>query len=658
MTPSDSSRVRLDSWKAIAGRLGRSVRTVQRWELEEGLPVHRLQLQQRGSVFAYADELESWWASRSQRLSAQPVEAVAVPSPPRSNRKWLIPLIALVPVVMLAVRTGAVRRVPGQQFPVPLTTFDRAESDPSLSPDGNAFAFTWTGTPGNMDIYVKSVLGDTLRRLTTHPAADFSAKWSPDGKTIAFWRKLPREASELVLIPAEGGPERSLGEFQGPVLGNLKVPGPYHEWTPDSRGLLLAVLDRQSGQFRLTHLSLDDQKQTLLSPPPPGVLGDGGPAISPDGKRLVFHRFIGQGTSQLYMVPMGGGAEKALTFDRKFNAGPVWLNSREIAFYGYRFGEMHLLRMNVDAPGEVAVVPGGAFGMHPSYSAAKRRLAFTVARPNSDLWRIPLSAPGIAAGAGSEFVPSSRQEAVPAYSPDGRSMVFTSARAGYPNVWICETAATDRCEQITHFESSLTGPSSWSPDGRSLVLSSNQAGSFDLYMTSASPGSKPRPFLSGPTDESFPFWSHDGHWIYFTSNRTGRFEVYRVKPDGTGLAQLTTEGGYIPAESYDGRWLYYAKDSNDITSIWRRSLSGEPKDVRIVEKSQIWFTPGRRGLYFNAVQSKQVWYWDALTGSTRAAFDLPFAAFLGIGVSPDERELCVPLWKPGNGDLMMFEDFR
>jgi Tol biopolymer transport system component len=635
------------------------VRTVQRWELEEGLPVHRLQLQQRGSVFAYEDELDSWWASRSQRLSPQLIEPVAVPSRPKPNRAWLILVLAvLVPVVVLAVRTGAVRRVPGQQFPIPLTTFERAESDPSLSPDGNAFAFSWAGTPGNIDIYVKPTPGASLRRLSTHPAPDFSAKWSPDGKTIAFWRKLPGEASELLLVPAHGGPERSLGEFEGPVMGNMKVPGPYHEWTPDNRGLIIAALNRQSGQFQLTHLSLDNEKQTALPPPPQGVLGDAGPAISPDGKRLVFHRFIGQGTSQLYLVGLGGGAEKALTFDQKFNAGPAWINSQEIAFYGYRFGEMHLLRMNVNTPGEVAVVPGGAFGMHPSYSPAKRRLAFTVARPNSDLWRIPLSAAGVAAGPGYEFVPSSRQEAVPAYSPDGQSLVFTSARAGYPNVWICETAATDRCEQITHFESSLTGPSSWSPDGRSLALSSNQGGSHDLYVVSASPGSKPRPLLSGPTDESFPFWSHDGHWIYFTSNRTGRFEIWRIKPDGSALTQLTTEGGYIPVESYDGHWLYYAKDNNEITSLWRRSLSGEPKDARIVEKSRIWFAAGRNGLYFNSVQPRQVWYWDALTGSTRAAIDLPFSTFLGIAVSPDERELCVSVGKPGNGDIMMFENFR
>ena len=43
---------RLDSWKEIATYLGRGVRTVQRWEREEGLPVHRLNHEKRGNVYA------------------------------------------------------------------------------------------------------------------------------------------------------------------------------------------------------------------------------------------------------------------------------------------------------------------------------------------------------------------------------------------------------------------------------------------------------------------------------------------------------------------------------------------------------------------------------------------------------------------------------
>lgn len=55
---------RLDSWKEIAAHLGRQVRTVQRWEKEEGLPVHRLPHRRRGTVFALPEELDAWWKGR------------------------------------------------------------------------------------------------------------------------------------------------------------------------------------------------------------------------------------------------------------------------------------------------------------------------------------------------------------------------------------------------------------------------------------------------------------------------------------------------------------------------------------------------------------------------------------------------------------------
>ena len=50
----------LSSWKEIAGYIGRSVRTVQRWERELGLPVHRPSAKNEGVVVALPAELDAW----------------------------------------------------------------------------------------------------------------------------------------------------------------------------------------------------------------------------------------------------------------------------------------------------------------------------------------------------------------------------------------------------------------------------------------------------------------------------------------------------------------------------------------------------------------------------------------------------------------------
>jgi hypothetical protein len=55
---------RVDSWKEIASYVNRTVRTVQRWEEREGLPVRRLVHNRLASVYAFKCELDAWWESR------------------------------------------------------------------------------------------------------------------------------------------------------------------------------------------------------------------------------------------------------------------------------------------------------------------------------------------------------------------------------------------------------------------------------------------------------------------------------------------------------------------------------------------------------------------------------------------------------------------
>ncbi len=69
---------RLDSWKEIAAYLKRGPRTVQRWEREESLPVHRLRHDRLGPVFAYRSELDAWWDRRRVELQPRPGSSVAV----------------------------------------------------------------------------------------------------------------------------------------------------------------------------------------------------------------------------------------------------------------------------------------------------------------------------------------------------------------------------------------------------------------------------------------------------------------------------------------------------------------------------------------------------------------------------------------------------
>lgn len=62
---------RLDSWKEIAAYLKRGVRTVRRWESQEGLPVHRHHHGKQGTVYAFANEIDAWLRGRTVEERAE-----------------------------------------------------------------------------------------------------------------------------------------------------------------------------------------------------------------------------------------------------------------------------------------------------------------------------------------------------------------------------------------------------------------------------------------------------------------------------------------------------------------------------------------------------------------------------------------------------------
>src|SRR5271168_5303089 len=86
---SPSPEDRLDSWKEIAGYLKRGVRTVQRWERESGLPVHRLTMEKRGVVHAYTAEIDLWWQDRSGAISAQESVGADIVLPQAGSRRTI-----------------------------------------------------------------------------------------------------------------------------------------------------------------------------------------------------------------------------------------------------------------------------------------------------------------------------------------------------------------------------------------------------------------------------------------------------------------------------------------------------------------------------------------------------------------------------------------
>lgn len=106
----------LTSWKAIAAVFDRDVRTVQRWEKEEGLPVHRHLHNRRHSVWATREELEAWWRHRESQLN------LAAAPKPAVGRHRLFAAITCIGATLVAGALLAIRRTATTQAKPAVTT--------------------------------------------------------------------------------------------------------------------------------------------------------------------------------------------------------------------------------------------------------------------------------------------------------------------------------------------------------------------------------------------------------------------------------------------------------------------------------------------------------------------------------------------------------
>jgi TolB protein len=107
----------------------------------------------------------------------------------------------------------------------------------------------------------------------------------------------------------------------------------------------------------------------------------------------------------------------------------------------------------------------------------------------------------------------------------------------------------------------------WSPDGRWVVFSSNAGGYLQVWRISASGGEEKR-LTSGYERMRHIFYSPDGRWIYVQQSHGN---IYRMPASGGSLQKVTNfpESVFLdePTLSPDGRWLAYVR-SNSSSSLW------------------------------------------------------------------------------------------
>jgi Tol biopolymer transport system component len=611
------------------------------------------------------------------RQAGEPGPLQAAPSPAARkllNRPIVKGAFVLAPVLMV---TGffawqAFRKPPSAEPPraVALTTFPGVELYPSLSPDGAYVAFMWTGSKqDNLDIYVQMIGSGSPLRLTADLRADYNPVWSPDGRWIAFLRaestslSMQPGKSELRLIPPLGGPERKLAEVRA---REVHFNPAYLAWCPDSNCLVVTDSPGEGKPDALFVVSLETGEKRQLTDPQPPVLDDTNPAVSPDGRSLVFRREVGYAAAELHSLPLGEGLTAAggttrLTAASLNAAFPAWMpDGKEILFSA----QGSLWRVAVSGESTPARLPFvGEDGLMPVVSrplpGRPARLVYARSFDNWNIWRVETAAPGAPASSPPNVaIASTRRNTSPQFSPDGRRVAFTSNRTGAFEIWLADPDGSGAV-QLTSMRAGTTGSPRWSPDGQMIVFDSNPEGQYEIYAISAA-GGKARRLTYDPASDHVPSFSRDGKWVYFTSNRTGADQIWKVSVSGGKAVQVTHNVGSVAFESADGAYLYYTQTHRVPSPLWRLPIpGGEP--VKVLD-GIVWraFAPVERGIYYidqNSGRPRLQFFDFTNRESNTVSRDLGELR-TGLTASPDGRTVLFSRVDSSVDDLMLVENFR
>jgi Tol biopolymer transport system component len=673
------TRQRLDSWKEIAAHLNRGARTVQRWEREEGLPVHRLAHDKRGSVYAYKEELDAWWESR--RVSLDRRSLPSQPGPPAQReivrRSWRnvairfgLPFAFVVAgVSVIRIWVTVANRTPESLVASVQTTYPGSEIQPSLSPDGTRVAFSWNGNQqNNFDIYVKRLDEGEPLRLTYEAARDDSPAWSPDGQNIAFARRFGDDALEIRVVAASGGMERRLARFFPPVGDSSldeRVSPRLVSWSPDGQRLVVSArLSRNdpSGLYVLPVAGGEPRK--LTSPGNVSVgdttIGDTDPVLSRDGKELAFVRRAGLEENSLIVVALNPDltvvdrAERVL-LQEMWIGSPAWTaNGHSLVFSSNQAGSFDLWTISVSS-GRVQRLPVGEDGAFASVSG--HRMVYSRAVLDTNLWRVEVSGHHKSSPP-SPLISSTMVDLTPAYSNDGRRIAFMSERSGHPEIWVANADGSQPV-QLTSFRGPTTLSPSWSPDGAQIAFVSSTLGQPHIYTVASDGPSKPVLVTSSASGDGMPVsWSHDGKWIYFTASTGGHDQIWRVPSSGGSATHITIDGGCCAVESSDGKSMFYLR--GDGNALWKRQLP-ELKETELVRGIQWYnFAVGQSGVYFmrSELAGSSVNLYEFTSGRTKKLVSVNKPIHLGAAISPDENYFVYSQIDHEGSDLMLVEGLR
>lgn len=274
------------------------------------------------------------------------------------------------------------------------------------------------GPKTHREIYTMDWDGENRKKITSHNSISISPTWSSDGKLIAYTSYVTRRVGKG---PAKKNPDLYMFEVDTGRRWLVSYRDGINSGAAFLRNstelLLNLTIDQTANIYRMDIRGRNPRQLTRG----PGQAMNVEPAVSPDGTKIAFSSDR-SGQPMIYIMDIDGSNVERITFAGNYNATPSWSpDGKHIAFAGYDRG-----RSNFD----IFVIGADKKGL--------RRLT-TAKRPNGRY----------------------ADNEDPAFSPDGRHILFVSDRTGNKQLYMIGMDGTNE-RRITYDSLHYSKPK-WGP---------------------------------------------------------------------------------------------------------------------------------------------------------------------------------------------------
>ena len=242
-------------------------------------------------------------------------------------------------------------------------------------------------------------------------------------------------------------------------------------------------------------------------------------------------------TKDVHLMDYDVFDKKRLTHSEALNLSPAWsIDAKKMAYVSWRSKRPDIWIVDTAGNIEKAATIEAELTAAPDWSPDGTQMVYTSDRPgNSEIYVLNLKT-----RRNTRLTRSPAIDTAPAFSPNGREIAFVSDRSGNPQIYVMDINGLN-VRRISRTGSYNESPA-WSPDGSRLAYVSRVEGRFEVVIEEIGTGAVLQ-LTRGRGHKENPRWSPDGHHLVFSGNASGKYEIYTIRADGSGLRQITREGG-------------------------------------------------------------------------------------------------------------------